>query len=204
MPRAILRARAPAIAVTIRATGPVIVRAVIAPAAAITIVLIVALARRLSLTRLTWATLDRQIVLALIQLLTIYLPLLNLLLLDLLLLLPFGLTLLNLLLLDLLLLLAVNVANLLLLLTLDLPLLVLLLLNLLLLLAISITNLLILLTLDAALLITLLLNLLLILPLLVLQLLRGIGLLALPARTATDLITWRVIPGQSLSTDAYT
>jgi hypothetical protein len=36
-------------------------------------------------------------------------------------------------------------------------------------------------------------------------LLRRIRLVALlPARAATDLITWRLIPSQSLGTDAYT
>jgi hypothetical protein len=135
------------------------------------------------------AALNRQVVLALLQLLAINLPLLSLLLLDLLLLLSVDLALLDLLLLNLLLLLAVDVADLLLLLALDLTLLVLLLLDLLLLLP-----------LDA----TLLLQLLLLLALLILLLLllRSVRLLATCA--ATDLITWRRVTGPRLPSNAHT
>jgi hypothetical protein len=181
----------------------VIIRAIITPTTAIPVVLVIALTRRLGLACFAGTTLNRQVVLTLLQLLTIQLTLLILLLLELLLLLALRLTLLNLLLLDLLLLLTVDVANLLLLLPFDLTLLVLLLLNLLLLLAFNVPDLLILLALDPALLLDLLLLQILLLALL--HLLRSIGLLALltRARAATDLITWRFIPSQCLSTDAY-
>lgn len=160
MTRTILRTWAPAIAASIRATFPAIIRTTGLPVAitAARDVLVVTLARLLGLPRLTRAALNRQIILGLAQLLTLGLAhlillllnlalLLALLLIDLLLLLTFDIAQLDILLLDLLLLLAVGLPHLILL-TLEYALLF----------ALLLIDLLLLLAYGAALLIELLLN----------------------------------------------
>ncbi len=216
--RSILRAGTPAVAVSIRATFPSIIGAAIAglPIAVVTArnVLIVALTRLLGLPRLSGATLDRQVVLALAQLLTLLvllllnLPLLvTLLLIDLLLLLTLHIALLQLLLLDLLLLLALDL-TLLILLLLNLTLLVvLLLIDLLLLLALDITQLVLLLLYLTLLIILLLKALLLLLTLhIALLILLLLTLLPIVIGAAVKLVLPRFIAfiSQRLSTDAQT
>ncbi len=211
--RPILRAGTPAVAVSIRATFPSIIGAAIAglPIAIVAArnVLIVALAWLLGLPRLSGATLDRQVVLALAQLLTLLvllllnLPLLvTLLLIDLLLLLTLHIALLQLLLLDLLLLLALDLA-LLILLLLNLTLLI----DLLLLLALDITQLVLLLLYLTLLIILLLKALLLLLTLhIALLILLLLTLLPIVIGAAVKLVLPRFIAfiSQRLSTDAQT